>query len=597
MNPIKPEPRASLLAELLLYRAVLGRGFISPFPATKGLVFTSALPQDAIFALAGAEAKFAKWHHEQIEPDRRRLAELEASSGGALDAVTGNKAAITKLRDRLNKRPNVTWKERQVSDSTIVELLKTHYYGAITYFDAVGARLAASLSHTTRLAGDMGWVTYTEGTTDEALIRANGSGGANIHSLAGLNPIFHYFCSCKEQHIDKLREKIRDTPGGQVGMGHSIIVAGRPGIFSGTTAETLYSLLSRVYALGETTEDDKKHRRVHVDLVGKGWKEFLNWNLPDIIGEKEPAAWQWKLAETSATSPRNAVLFGAQAAMVGAFIEAAVRSPHGELKLVELHETHLDLAKQFTRVIYKGASGSAGFESRISHLKSGATNWITPQRLAVAKVAIEEAIRDSDLQRVSRNQVRREIKGATLGLLDELVKNGDIVELSGTAECQMGKVVKAYCMPIDAPRCEPQNARDEYEEAVEEFAESPESFPESQAIEAAARIRQRAEIVFNDHFFPAVPTSRMTRTERRLLPKVLEMFPDSFLLRGPGTNIPDPEAFAADEDSPLDREAPNLWVRCRPNGKDFCDWNKSQSLELAEHWGSGEEDAPQVVPA
>ena len=47
-----------MLAELLLYHATLGRGYISPFPLTRGMVFTSALPSMALVNLANAEVMF-----------------------------------------------------------------------------------------------------------------------------------------------------------------------------------------------------------------------------------------------------------------------------------------------------------------------------------------------------------------------------------------------------------------------------------------------------------------------------------------------------------------------------------------------------------
>jgi hypothetical protein len=35
MTPQKYEVKASLISELLLYHALLGRGYVSPFPAVK----------------------------------------------------------------------------------------------------------------------------------------------------------------------------------------------------------------------------------------------------------------------------------------------------------------------------------------------------------------------------------------------------------------------------------------------------------------------------------------------------------------------------------------------------------------------------------
>lgn len=588
------DARASQIAELLLYHSVLGRGYISPFPPTKGLVFSSALPSDALSALAEAESKFRNWHDGEIAADRKRLEMMDREPEMAAVTGGGDKLAAKALKEKLSRRPHITWKETQVSKSTLVELMKTHYYGAMTYLDPVGSRLAQALCHASRLAGDLGWITLTEGTTDETLIRANASGGACIHSLAGAETIFNHFCSCQTPHLDKLLERIKSSPGGQVGIGTTIVIPGRPSIFSQTTADELYSLARRVFVLG----DEEPERRVKVEFEpsSKGdWVQFLNWTLADIL-EETPSAWQLKLATTAPSSPRTSVLFAARAAMVSAFMQSAKLQP-GPMKLVELRSDHLKAAKAMARLIYRKSSGQEGYEQRIKSLKPGAENFITPHKLAIAKTAIEEAILKSPGRRVSRNQVRRSVPGATLGLLDELVKEGEFCELSGTEQCQMGRTSKAYVLLVDTPVGDELEAVDEFQEAMEDFEQHPDAFAENEALVTIRRIRERAASVFAEHRAPVVRASRLTRKERRMLPKLLDMFSQSLVIRGASTDIQEPQGILDDEDMPIDREGFNLWVRQDVDGTEFCDWDKAGFLKLAEFWGEEEENIEQEIIA
>ena len=256
-----------------------------------------------------------------------------------------------------------------------------------------------------------------------------------------------------------------------------------------------------MFVLGDQ-DPEKRVKVVFSQDSDSGWREFFAWNLPQVIDQDIPAAWQWKLAETSPTSPKLAVLFGARAAMVGAFIEHAKANPHGAIKQIELDGKHLELAKAMARTIYAGACGKEGMERRVGNLKGGAAAYITPAKLAAARLAITDAIKASDLQRVSRNQIRREVPGATLGLLDELVKEGDFVELNGIEECQMGKVKKAYCLPKDAPFVGEEDAFDTFDEACDKHEEMPKAIPDSVAIKVAMQLREKAAETYNEHFAP-----------------------------------------------------------------------------------------------
>ncbi len=586
MTPTSPEVSASQISELLLYHAVLGRGYTSPFPATKGLTFSSALPDKAIYTLAAAETSFRQWHEKSIEGERQAL-ELMELQPESMGAVTGrdNKLEGKKLKERLSRRPHITWKEDQVTKSTLVELMKTHYYGAMTYVDPVGARLAASLCHQMRLASDLGWVTLTEGTTDETLIRATSSGGACIHSLAGTETIFNHFCACKLPHLEKLEKRIKETSGGQVGIGTTVVIKGYPGEFSGVTTDTLYSLATRVFALGEK-DPEKRARVIFAPGTEAAWRQFLDWTLADLVGET-PSAWQLKLSVTAPTSPRTSVMFAARAALVMAFIQIAELKPDGPLKLVELDLTHLEVAKSAARLLYRMSSGEEGHEKRMKNLKPAKDNFITPAKLAIARVALTEAINATPDRRLARTQVRRGAAvGATLGLLDELVRLGDIVELTGTEECKRGRATKAYVLPQDAPGCDELEAFDEYQEATEDFVSNPDAFSDGEALVTVRRIREKAEAFNTEHVLPAVPLSRLSKQERRMLPKILSMFPRAFLLRGAATDVPEPPRLMADDDVELDREGANLWVRHKANGAEFCDWRVAGLLQLGDVWGS-----------
>ena len=350
-----------------------------------------------------------------------------------------------------------------------------------------------------------------------------------------------------------------------------------------------------MFALGEKPEAQRVKVRFATGLEQE-WQQFINWQLADLLDDPSPPAWQVKLAQSAPTSPKVSVLFAARAAMVGAFIQAAEVNRAGALHQIELDDQHLAAAKEMARYLYRTSSGQEGFEKRIKNLKDTKEVFTTPHKLQIAKIAMEEAVERAQFRKLSRYQVSREVRGVTLGLLDELVKRGEIIELCGVEECKMGKTTRAYTLPKHAPAGDPLDALAEYEEAVADFAEHPEAFRDSEALAVAVRISERAAEIFEKHFLPVVSLSRLAKNERRMLPKLLEMFPDSLLLRGDACDIPEPKMLMDDEDTPLDRGGINLWVRYKPNGENFCDWRKSGKLKLAEYW-SEDNAIPDVVPA
>lgn len=581
---------------MLLYHAVLGRGYDSPFPATRGMVFTTALPSAAIIAMAKVDILFRRYH-EQIMVEYRTVLEQAEELPPKLRESTGmTKARLKQLKERVSKRAHIIWSGDQTLKSTVLGLLKNHFYGAFTYFDPTGSRLGASLAHPAKLSSHFGWTSLMEGTADETFIRAGSTGGALIHSLNGVGAHLNYFCNCKPAQLEAFVEKIKNTTYGATAMGSTIVIRGEPGIATGTTVDTLYSLARRVFALGEKSPE----KRVKVRFAKgteRDWQKFIHWTLADLINEPEPKEWQVKLSKRSPTSPQNAVLFAARAATVAAFIQAAEINPDGRLAELELDEQHLKAAQEMARFLYRSASNPEGMEKRIKNLKDPKEIFVTPYRLQVALRALEEEVEKTPNRRIARDPARR-IPGVTLSLIDELVRRGDLHEFCGVEECQMGKTTRAYTLPKYAPAGDPEDAVAEYEEAVRDFAAHPEAFPDTDAHDIAIRLKHKAAEIYSEHFIPAVSLSRMSKVERRILPKLLSIFPSSFVLRGNAIGVPEPEKLVKGEehDIPLDLDGINLWVRYRPDGKEFCDWKTSVRMDLARYWD--EENAiPDVVPA
>ena len=595
MNNSEPEATASILAELLLYHASLGRGYISPFPVTNGLVFTSALPVDSLPILLAAEAQFHRWHEDTVADDKKQLEILENTPKESL-AVMGGPEMLQKLKDSVSKLPSVTWKEEGTTKATIVELLKKSYYGALTCVDQVGGRLALALLNAMRLAGDLTLVTLTEGTSDEAFIRANATGGACIHTLTGRGSIFNFFSNCKERQVEHLIDRVKNSASGAHGIGITIAIPGRSKGFARVTVQTLEKLMINVYARGSQDPD----KRVKVKFkrgTEAAWSEFLSWKLPDIIGVEEPTDWQLDLALKSPASVRNSVLFGARAAMTNAFLEAAESaSGAGVFNEIELDDGHLAAAKVFATHIYVKASGHESYSRRVDNLKPNNYNKITPHKLAIAKQALIEAIHQSPEGKISRRSVRH-IEGLTFGLLDRLVQEEDVGELRGVAECKMGKTTRAYVLAQDAPPMDVIDSLDEFHEAEKNFQEDPYGYDDLEALKAYEAIQHKAESSNRHIYMPVVPMSKLSKKEIRILPKLLDAYPKSLLLRGVDRE-PEPEKLLEGDD--LDTNGMNLWVRYRPgSSEDFYDWQSAGKLKLAEHWVDEieEEEIPSVVPA
>jgi hypothetical protein len=590
-NKLESEVPASILAELLFYHAALGGGYNSPFPPMKGLVFTSALPDQAIVSLNSAEKRFLSWHFSQLDDTKQMLERMKAQPKSILDDPA-TQAKIKQLEEKVSGLPFVTWRDERLSKADMIDMLKKSYYSSYTYFDAAGGRLAGMLCNHSRMLADMTLHTLTEGTVDQMMIRSSGTGGTNIQSLATVDPVFNFFSSAvDEEEIDHLRDRIQNSRSGKPGRGHCILIPGSKSVFTGTTADVLHDLMMKVYVKGEL-EPAKRVNVAFSEDSRQDWTKFLNWSLKDLIEEEELAEWHQAIAAKSPVTPQLAVLFGARAAMVNAFLEAAEGvNRGGPINEVVLEKEHLSWAMRFARSIYVRSSGHDKFVVRVANLRRGPgpNQYASAEKLAKAKEEIEEAILNAEGGRLSRTAIRRNLKNATLGLLDELVKKGEIVELQGTEQCRMGKTTRAYTLPYAAPGIAEDEAFDEFMEASEQYAEDPNCIADRDVFEFYTQLQRKAMEFSEQHFLPVVPLSRMTAEERRALPRIIDMFPGSVLLRGKD-HIPEPEHML-DEDTPLDIDGCNLWMRYRPDSKPFVnDWNMAGRLALGQYWGKDDEE-------
>jgi hypothetical protein len=588
---------ASILSEFLLYHAALGRGYIPPkiagmaLPPARALVFTSAIPSSVIFTFASAESQFYEWHSAQMLTIKNELRQLERSPESREDP----NGLVARLKDRVSRRPSVTWKEDQVTKSTLVELLKRSFYGAMTYVDTYGGRLAASLCFPARLASDLTWLSLTEGTAEETLIRANASGGSCIHSLSGRNVVFNHFCRCASpETVVSLHDRIVDTTSAQVARGEVVLLPTQPAALTGVTADTLFDLMRRVYALGDIDADPEHRVRVLLEPgTEECWKSLLEWDEKAAADQQEDFT-EWELSRLAKgpTSVRTAVLMGIRASIVEAFLDHVAMHRDGPVRSVYLNAQHLEHAKAFARLIFLKGSGLERIRGRKSGLKSGAAEsqrHINDERLADALHCLKDAIGSSDNRRMSHFAIRSLRPTVTYGLLARLVSRGDIVELRGVEQCQMGKVTRAYALPVDAPYMEADEAVREFVDAYVDFDDS--GYDLAAVFAVYHRLQDKAEMMDREEMLPVVPLSRMTTEELQMLPAVLHVMGiNNVLLRGVGVT-PEPRQLLDMEDCPLDVKGLNLWFRHRPSGEQFRgDWNAHSMLGLGAIWGGGNDE-------
>lgn len=575
MTHTPDEFSSSWLSELLLYHAALGRGYHAQIPVARGLVFSSALPTQALRNLGEAEARVRETYAEHQRSIRQELDTLKEKPK-ELQAVGGDRVRVRELQALASRNCYITRTEDGATKSTILDLLQQSHYGSMTFLDPAGARLAVALSVPQKLASDLGWYTLTEGSSEEALLRSSDNGTLML-SLVGQSLRFNYFCRCNDKMLVNLEDRVKNSVSGQVGIGHVITLSGEPPAQSTVSVATLESLMRRVYMLGDRDVDARIQVKFASASLG-GWFSFLRWGLKDLIdNKKEPSDWQLQLSKTSPTSPENAVLFGARAAMTWAFIDAATVKPHGDLpRVIELEEKYLEAAKVFARHLYLKSSGHESYAVKLANLepRTGRVNYITPAKLQAARRALEKAILANPDNRISRHQTRS-IPLVTLNLVDELVRRGEIIELVGTGECQMGKTTRAYILPSIHHRIDDREAADEFAEACERYTEDTAAVRLEDASKIYEELQVRAEEFHNEHMLPAVPLTCMTREQRRVLPKILEIFSDRVFMRA------EEPAELLGEGSPLDVRGMNLWMRDRPDGEPFRkDWRIAAKLQL-----------------
>ena len=582
----KGDALASRISELLLFHSLLGRGYNSPFPEIRGMVFTTALPAGVLEGkFTWAEREFRSFHEQQIHDRKVALEQAEQPQHpqhAFAAAVAGGqqanlKAKLKAEKEELSRRPHISWSELQVSRPTLVQLLKEHYYGAYTFIDRCGARLASSMCHPTRLACDLSLTQLMGASSEEALIRSNNTGGQQIHSLAACDPTrFDHFSSCSMKALQSLVTKIKTTDTGQVGKGTTLVIPARPAEPSDTTRETLASLAKRVFSQGH--EPEEKRTKVSFSPTSAGaWREFLEWDLPDLIDDPDPSAWCWSFADNAPASPRLCVLFAARAAMVQAFITAAEADLHGPLREVVLDEQSLEDAKTMAKYLFRLSSEMEKLEAMQANLERGRMPFLSPDRLADAMEAMTIASMEAEEKRVARSSVVNKIKGATLGTVDELVRRGKLIELIGVEQCQMGKTKRAYTLPWLAPRSDEEdiaNAVAEFKEAKEEYEACPEAFESEEIYDVVVELRTHSEHAMRQYLRPIIPLSHLSQKQRHFLPRILAEHSNSFLLRGPAVDIPEwpaileeaEEDFADGNNYPIDPGGATLWCRVAGDG-------------------------------
>jgi hypothetical protein len=586
---------ATWVSQMLLLRAALGRGYASPFPPAKGLVYSSALPSDALRALLDAESAFRAWHEQSLEPLKRELNDLLLAPKQAQEAPQYAEK-IRALKDRIARLPHVTWKEDQVLKSALVELLKKSAYGALTYVDPIGARLAGGLTGSpSRFASDLSWLTLTGQSSDETLIRANATGGACIHSLAGSGVAFNHFCACRDEIMDVLVNRLKHSTSGQVALGAAICISGRPGRNALVSSETVSHLLRHVYARGAEHESRGAIPVVFPPSGRAGWDALLAAHTPEALLDdtSDLSDWTKQQMAVATASPGVCAQFGIQAALVSAFLDAAQQSQTSgqQLKAVELTEAHLTLARQAAAFLFRQAAGMHKLQRRLGNLKKAWDEQFEPKRLEAAFAAFSGAVTNAAGGKLPRKAVR-DIPDLTLGLLDELVRRGRITELNGTAACQMGKTTRAYALPdrqVEQER-DLEEQMLELHEAIEQHKQFPVS--DGDAFSVYEKLQRKAEAMDRTEMLPVVPLTRMNSAEIRALPRVMELFADVLYVRG-FAGQPELADLTEGDDAPLRSRCPNVWLKYRQDGKPFrSNWALAAKLRLP--WTN---ELPELVPA
>lgn len=587
-------------SELLLFHVVLSNGCVSPFPGGRTMVYTSSVHPDAHRVLRVAENKFHDWHEYSLIEDRKQLVVLE----GLLKVMkTKPSSELLALREKCARIPNVTWRDHDAHRSTLVEMLKRSAYRAMSYVDEGGARLAASYVNPARMANDASWVALTDRDNNEvALIRASSTGGACIHSLAGVeSPTFNYFCSTKPEVLEEVSERISKKHHMSALRGHSLVLSVAEPSGRGTvyTSDELFLALKLVFAMG--AEPTKKVKVEFEDeALEKEWREFFTQDVTHYYG-RQPTDAAAKVLANMPASPRTLALLASRAVMTKVVLNK-VTDPGvvdwNSNKTVTLTREHLNLAKQFAHSAFWVSPPIAHLETRSNNAIKAREAFKSPARIVKAEQALYDAITLAPDRKISHKAAIR-TPGVTAGLLELLVaRDHRFVELKGTENIRMGKTTRAYMLKADV-RMDPAEAVAEFEEAAAEWDEhGAESVDESDVRrefktlqDLATKRRYKADGSIN---YAAVPIDEMTPKQIRLVPAIASMFADEVCLRGTREN-PEPDfLLEADEDDPaaFTKGIPNLWFRYNDKLEDQHNWSVAWKLGFAEAWGKplGQQD-------
>lgn len=566
------EAIASCVSELLLIHTALGDGYVSPIPAAKGLVFTSATNPEVHDQLREAEKAFNAWFDIQLKDDRDELERMEATvkkaSGSRgrdteyvldpFEPAAVDPAKLKALREKLALQPNVTWREHHFHKTTLLELLTKSACGAMTYIDEDGDRLGSVLSSPRSLAADLSLLSLCKGSADSALIRSSATGGASIHSLKGdYSPAFNYYCSAQPRVVARVSEKISSDVAGASALGKAIVIPVKvsqhpKSMFS---EATLLLALKAVYTKGRLRPEEKLQVTYESPELRAAWEAFLDRSVATYV-DHDPSPADLDTYDEMPASTRTIALFASRAAVTAAILESLERSVTSN---VTLTWNSLKAAELFAQLIFQVSSGEERLAARRGGAAKAHASFKTHEKLFAAEQALVKAIQEAPDNRITRKAARNEVEGLTLGLLDELVKNGKVAEI--VTETKGGKVTRHYVLK-ESVRMDPEEAAAELKSAIEEG----ELVTRDEAYAAYRELQAKAFMNKIDYHVPVVPITSMTPRQIAAIPRILQDRGDDVVLRGTADN-PEPASAVEDGDDgyPVTTGSINLWFRRQPN--------------------------------
>jgi hypothetical protein len=356
MDLSKPETLTSMLSELLLYHAALGRGYNSPFPPTRGLVFTSALPVAAGRAFNIAENSFRRWHAEQFKELHKEFESIKFMPTSRRKSPE-IKERYAMLKEELSKHPMVTFNDPEATTDIIYRALMKSYYGSITHIDTDGRRLVQKLlGARTKLPFYLSMAYLTDEVIKNTMLDLKVFRGQTV-PLSN-RPVFNLLANSQSDLIlHCLRDRIMNSDVGVQGIGRCILLQGRRNEFTQASPITLYDLMMKVYVRGK----DEPSKRVKVtfdDESSDAWQRFLKWNQTDIFDAKNLTERALKSLQNAPASPELSVRFGSRAALVRAFLNAVGGvGKTGPIDEIILGAKELGWAEKFAKHIYFKSSG------------------------------------------------------------------------------------------------------------------------------------------------------------------------------------------------------------------------------------------------